>query len=95
MKDLNEDYPISKPHLYKILDNMRSIIAHYLKDTYNLEKIISLNKNDNISVDESLFVHLNNPQIWVVGLINNNTREIQLEIVKNRSAETMKKIIRS
>ncbi len=30
-----------------------------------------------------------------MGLINNNTRKIQLEIVKNHSAERMKKIIRS
>jgi transposase-like protein len=93
MKDINKDYPISKPHVYKILDNMRYIIAHYLKETYNLEKITELNKHDNISVDESLFVHINNQQLWVVGIINNNSREIRLEIVENRSAETMKKII--
>ena len=93
MKDINKDYPLSKQHVYKILDNMRYIIAHYLKDTFNLEKITELNKHDNISVDESLFVHINNRQIWVVGLINNYSREIRLEIVENRSAETMKKII--
>ena len=93
MKDINKDYPISKQHVYKILDNMRYIIEHYLKDTYNLEKITELNKHDNISLDESLFVHINNRLIWVVGLINNNSREIRLEIVENRSAETMKEII--
>ena len=72
---------------------MRFIIGHYLKYTYNLEKITELNRHDNISVDESLFIHQNNGQIWVLGFINNNTREIRLEIVENRSDETMKKII--
>ena len=93
IKHLNEYYLISKPHVCKILEKIRFIIRHYLKDTYDLEKITELNGYDIISIDESLFVHQNNRQIWIVRLINNNTREIRLEIVENRSAETMKKII--
>ena len=44
-------------------------------------------------MDESLFVHQGNKQIWVAGLINNTSRKIRLEILPNRNAETIKKII--
>lgn len=34
IKQINEDYLIYKQHIYKILEKMRYIINHYLKDTY-------------------------------------------------------------
>jgi len=72
---------------------MRYIIAHYMKDCYYLEKIADLNEHASISMDESLFVHQGNKQIWVAGLINNTSRKIRLEILPNRNAKTIKKII--
>lgn len=74
---------------------MRYIISHYIKDTYKLESIIEQNSNDSISIDESLFTHDGINQIWVVVLINNRTRFIRLEIVKDRSSATMKKVIQT
>ena len=46
-----------------------------------------------VAVDESLFSHLNDEQIWLVGLINLRTNDIRLELVENRSSETLKLII--
>ena len=70
---------------------MRYIIVHYMKDCYYLEKIADLNSHAHMSIDESLFVHQGQKQIWVAGLINNNTRKIRLEILPKRSADTIKK----
>ena len=41
----------------------------------------------------SLFSHLNEEQLWFVGLINLRTNDIRLEMVENRNNETLKKII--
>lgn len=70
----------------EILDYMRKIIAHYIKDIYLLEDLAEENAGDTICVDESLFVHEHNAQIWVVGLINSRTRKIGLEIVDNKTS---------
>ena len=59
---------------------MPYIIAHYMKDCYYLEEIAESNGHASISIDESLFAHQCQNQIWVVGLINNNSRKIRLEI---------------
>ena len=72
---------------------MRKILATYIKDTYILEPLAYENSNDSISIDESLFTHKDNHQIWVVGLINNRTRVIRLEIVKERTSHIMKKLL--
>ena len=85
--------PIATARVNHVLDIMRYIIAHYMKDCYYLEKIADLNEHASISIDENLFVHQGNKQIWVAGLINNTSRKIRLEILPNRNAETIKKII--
>lgn len=71
---------------------MRLIIARYIKDTYKVEYIAEENAGDCISINES-FVHDNQKQIWIIGMINNPTREIRLEISENRNSSTIKKII--
>lgn len=64
-----------------------------MKDCYYLEKIVELNGHASISIDESLYVHQGQNQIWNVGLINNISRKIRLEILPNRSTDIIKKII--
>ena len=44
-------------------------------------------------MDESLFTQINNTQQWVVGMINITTKNIRIEIVNNRTTETLKMII--
>lgn len=56
--------------------------------------MLEKNKNGIIAIDESLFCHTyNNEQIWLVGLINTYTKYFRIEAVKDRNAETLKKII--
>ena len=44
-------------------------------------------------MDESLFTHINNTQQWVVGMINITAKNIRIEIVNDRTTETLKMII--
>lgn len=92
---LKKIYPVSQKHLNDILEHMRLVLAYYIKDCYAIERIAEENHNESISIDESLFTHENNSQVWVVGKINNITRKIRLEIVEKRSRNTMEKIINS
>ena len=68
---------------------MRLILAYYIKDCYAIEHITEENHNESNSIDESLFTHENNPQVWVMGMINNIIIKIQLEIVKYNLKTTM------
>lgn len=68
---------------------MRKILAAYYKDIYILEPMA----NESILIDESLFAHKDNQQIWLLVLINNRTRVIRFKIVKERTSAIMKKII--
>lgn len=88
-----ENTAISKNHLLNILKTMKEIIAKYLDDTYKIEYIAKENCLNSNSVDESLFVHNGQIQVWVVELINNRTREIRLVEVENRTSSTIKNII--
>ena len=83
---------VSKPTIYNILHQMRLIIASYIKDTYKVEYNAEENAGDCISIDESLLVHYNQKQIKGIGMINNRTREIRLEIYENRNSTAIKKI---
>ena len=81
----NIQYNISQKHIFEILEFMRHVLAHYIKDTYLLENIAETDQDESISIDEILFVHENNVQVWVLGLINNKIRHIRLEILQNRT----------
>ena len=66
-------YKVSQNHIFEILEFMRTILAHYLKDTYLLENITEQDNDQSLSIDESLFIHDNKAQIWVLGIINNSS----------------------
>ena len=44
-------------------------------------------------IDESMFTHSNGQKIWVVGEINNKTRNIRCDIFKTRNTADMKLFI--
>ena len=56
--------------IYKFLHNCRIILANYIRTTYQLDPLAYSDSHDMVSVDESLFSHLNEEQVWLVGLIN-------------------------
>lgn len=74
----------------KILKWIWVAFAHYIKDIYLLNKLGKNNGGNNISIDESLFTHINWEIIWVVGAKNNKTTNIRLNIFKHRGEEEMK-----
>ena len=54
-----------------------------------LDRLTETNAHNLIAIDESLFTHKEGKQVWIVGLINLNTNEIRLEVVEDRSENTM------
>ena len=65
----------------------------FLKDEYRLNKLGNRNGSANISIDESMFTHVDGSKIWVVGAKNNKTGNIRCDIFKNRNTENLKAFI--
>ena len=76
-----------------ILIKLRQIIAYFLRDKYELEVFADENKNQKIAIDESLFTHIDKKQIWVIGLINSQTKEFRLIPSFKRDSATIKRIV--
>ena len=93
MNDELINYHISKLLVLDVLKLARYYIANYYKHVYKIENISEANKNDRFSIDESEFVNISNQPIWVIGIINNLTKNFRLEISKQRNEEVLKKII--
>jgi len=83
----------SKNTIYRVYNEIRDIIYRYLKVAYLSEEFGTPNKNDYFSIDESLFCHKNEQQIWIVGAVNNNTKDFRLEGVISRDSAILKKFI--
>ena len=45
------------------------------------------------SADESLFTHHKNEQIWVLDIVNTNTKYFRILASKNRDADTLQEFI--
>lgn len=87
------NYHVSKIIVLDVLKIARYYIANYYKHVYKIEDISEANKNDRFSIDESEFVNISNQPIWVIGIINNLTKNFLLEISKRRNEEVLKKIV--
>ena len=48
---------------------------------------------ETFAIDESLFIHLDNRQLWVIGIINTITKKFRLELSFTRDASVLKNII--
>ena len=77
----------------RVYNEVREIIYKYLKVAYLSEEFGTLNKNEYLSIDESLFCHKNDKQIWIVGAVNNNTKDFRLEGVLSRDSAILKKFV--
>ena len=93
LKEMYNLHNIDNRFIYKFLQDCRISIANYIRHCYILDPLAGKNAYNHISLDESLFSHLNNKQQWVIGLINCETKDIRLEIVENRDTDTLKQII--
>ena len=81
--------------IYKILFNIRKVIAEYLKNEYRLKQIggdPTLHKI--VAIDESLLLHdEKDMQIWLVGAVDPETKALRLDIAKDRTSETLKSFV--
>lgn len=84
---------ITKALVLRVYKEIRDVIYRYYRIVYASESLEELNHIDYYSVDESLLGHRNNAQIWILGVINNRTRDFRIEGVLNRDSETLKKFI--
>ena len=84
---------ISKKLILRIFKEIREVINRYLFIQYRSETFGDSNNSEYYSVDESLFGHKNNSQIWILGAINNSTKDFRLEGVLNRDTHNLKKFI--
>ena len=64
-----------------------------MKFLYEIEYIAEANANENFSCDESLIGHKNNSQLWLIGIINNSTKDYRIEATFQRDVNTMKEFI--
>ena len=71
----------------------RVYIAHYIRYTYCLEPLSHKNRLSHFAIDESLFTHLDGIQIWILGMINNESNAIRLDIINQRDCDILKKLI--
>ena len=60
---------------------------------YESELIGPKNSHSYFTVDECLFSHKNGTQIWILWVINTQTKEFRLEATLDRSEVTLKKFI--
>ena len=80
--------------IYKFMLLIRKSIACYIKNIYITKEISTLNGNDNYAIDESLFTHINNENIWVIGIVDtSNNFNFRCNISNIRNHVYLKKFI--
>ena len=55
---------------------------------YNVEEF-GIEDNEEFYADESLFTHHKNEQIWVLDIVNTNTKDFRTFASKNPEADTL------
>ena len=97
MKFLKEKYNNQKLNIriiFKIMLYIRKCIAEYLNYIYATKEISQLNGNAPYAIDESLFTHINNISIWVVGIVSTTDKEnLRLHITKIRNSNYLRTFI--
>lgn len=74
-----------------ILSNLRKVIADHMKYKYRKFQIGgSPEKNITVALDEHMWTHLNQEQIWVVGAIETKSRKMRFDFMKERNSDNLK-----
>lgn len=80
--------------IYKFMLYIRKSIACYIKNIYMTKEISTINGNNNYAINESLFTHINNENIWVIGVVDtSNNFNFRCNISKIRNNVYLKKFI--
>ena len=78
----------------KVFNKTRNLIYKYLLREYQTDLLGELNQDGYFFVDESLFGHGKEWQIWILGIINNTTMDFRLEGAYTRDSSTLDKFIK-
>ena len=78
---------ITKDLILRVYKEIRDVIYRYFRILYGSESLG--NHIDYYSIDESLFDRRNNKQIWILGAINNRTKDFRVEAVLNRDSDNL------
>ena len=65
-------------------------LSKYLYIEYQTNVLGYPNEEKYFSIDECNIISINNKSIWLLGIINNNTKNFRIEPVINRDADTIK-----
>lgn len=97
-KYINEEKhrTVSLNVIRKVYQSIRETIYKYLRFEYLTDKLATENQNQIFSVDESEFTkNAKKENLWVLGIINNQTKEFRLETSAKRDAATMTLFIKN
>ena len=90
---LKNDYnqSISLISVQKIYTEIRKVFLKYYNNLYQSEILGQKDHNGKFSIDESLFsTDEENRQIWVIGAIDNITKDFRIDVSFNRNEEVLK-----
>ena len=78
----------------KLLKIIRQCFFEYIKYSYKFKQIVGPpKKNRTVAIDETLIMHEQQKQIWLVGGIDTTTKAIRLDIVPERNSINLKYFI--
>ena len=77
IEDLNLD--VSKNIISKVYKEMRKIISKYINIKYQTTLLGELNLHEYYSVDECNILTIKGTHIWLLGIIDNENKDFQIE----------------
>ena len=95
-KNIKLKYGKSPPYITitKILLNLRRVIADHLKYKYKIKQIGGdQDKKITIAIDESLWMHINNKKMWLIGAIEAKSRKMRCDFLDERTMENLKTFV--
>lgn len=85
--------PCNKELLRKVFKEMRDTITKYILIEYESGYLGYLNENKYFSVDECNIITIGTINIWLLGIIDNETKEFRLTPTITRDQDTLKNFI--
>jgi hypothetical protein len=85
---------ISKITIRKIFCKVRETIKRYYEIAYVSENFSEVDKKEYFAIEECMMTHnKKNQQVWVIGAINNHTKDFRIEATYTRYSEHLRKLV--
>ena len=86
---------VRKETVRNIFKEIHKVIKKYYLIAYKIANFSTENENETQSIDESLFTLLKEGlQVWILGIINNRTKNFILQTTTRRVAENLKSFVK-